>query len=109
MSDKLRTSRLKVYCFRCEEVYLPKYKQVNIDGAHFGASLAHSFEKHYQKVIILPPKVYFYQPKIFGFKVFGKRGSKFHQPTIGAVRDTEAEEDVDQLINNFKKLYHSQK
>ena len=40
MSDKLRTSRLKVYCPRCDETYLPKYKQVNIDGAHFGSSLA---------------------------------------------------------------------
>jgi casein kinase II subunit beta len=78
MSDKVRTSRLKVYCPRCEETYLPKYKHVNIDGAYFGTSLAQIFIKTYLNAIILPPKVYLYEPKIFGFRLFGKLGSKYH-------------------------------
>ena len=35
MSDSLKVSRFKVFCPRCEEVYIPKFKQVNIDGAFF--------------------------------------------------------------------------
>jgi casein kinase II subunit beta len=45
MSDDLRTSRVKVFCPRCEEVYLPKYKNINIDGAYFGTSFPHVFLK----------------------------------------------------------------
>ena len=105
MSDKLRTSRLKVYCPRCEEVYLPKYKQVNIDGAHFGASLAHIFMKQYETVISLPPKIYFYEPKIYGFNLFGKRGSKYYDPPKGEVKYTEDAEDIEEMISQFKDLY----
>jgi casein kinase II subunit beta len=77
VNDKLRTSRLKVYCARCEETYLPKYKNLNIDGAFYGASIPHIFMATYPEAILLPPKIYYYEPKIFGFKLFGKRGSKY--------------------------------
>ena len=36
--------------------------------------------------VILPPKVYHYEPKIFGFKIHGKRGSKAFNPPKGNVR-----------------------
>jgi len=83
LSDSLRTSRFKVYCPRCEEVYLPKARQVNIDGAYFGSSFPHVFLMHYPQTVILPPKIYYYEPKIFGFNVVGKRGSKFFNPPTG--------------------------
>ena len=65
LSDQLKTSRFKVYCPRCEEVYLLK---------------------HYPNAIIIPPKVYLYEPKIFGFNIHGKRGSKFYEPTKGTIK-----------------------
>lgn len=83
LSDALRTSRFKTYCPRCDEVYLPKARQVNIDGAYFGTSFPHVFMQHYPLAIILPPKIYYYEPKIFGFKIAGKRGSKYFVPTVG--------------------------
>jgi hypothetical protein len=43
LSDTLRTSRVKVFCPKCEEVYMPKQKSINIDGAYFGTSFPHSF------------------------------------------------------------------
>ena len=95
MSDKLRTSRLKVYCPRCEECYIPKYKSMNIDGSYFGTSLPHVFMKTYPDAIVLPPKVYYYEPKLYGFKLFGKRGSKFYNPPKGPIKYTEEDEDVD--------------
>lgn len=46
LSDQLKVSRFKVYCPRCEEVYIPKFRSVNIDGAFFGATFPHHFLKH---------------------------------------------------------------
>ena len=39
--------------------------------------------------IILPPKIYHYEPKIFGFNIAGKRGSKYFEPPKGNVRYVE--------------------
>ena len=89
LSDTLRTSRFKTFCPRCEEVYLPKVRQINIDGAYFGTSFPHVFLKHYPLAVILPPKIYYYEPKIFGFKIAGKRGSKSFQPAIGHIKYVE--------------------
>lgn len=86
MSDTLRTSRFKVFCPRCEEVYIPKTREVNLDGAFFGTSFPHAFLKHYPLAVILPPKVHFYEPKISGFKIAGKRGSKYYDPPRGATK-----------------------
>ena len=41
---------------------------------------------HYPMAVILPPKIYHYEPKIFGFKIAGKRGSQYFQPPKGNVR-----------------------
>lgn len=82
----MKVSRFKTYCPRCEEVYLPKAKQVGIDGAYFGSSFPHTFMLHYPLAIILPPKIYYYEPKIFGFKIAGKRGSAMFEPVKGNVK-----------------------
>jgi hypothetical protein len=82
----LKTSRFKVFCPRCEEVYLPKFRSINIDGAYFGTSFPHAFLMHYPEAIILPPKVFLYQPKIFGFSISGKRGSKAYLPVKGTIK-----------------------
>jgi len=60
---------------------------VNIDGAYFGTSFPHHFLQHYKDGIILPPKVYHYEPQIFGFKIAGKRGSKFYEPPKSNTRE----------------------
>lgn len=86
LSDKLKTSRFKTFCPRCEEVYLPKFRNVNIDGAYFGTSFPHAFLMHYKSAVILPPKTFLYEPQIFGFKVHGKRGSKYYKPVTGSVK-----------------------
>ncbi len=43
MSEDLRTSRVKVYCPKCEEVYIPKKKCPDVDGAYFGCSFPNIF------------------------------------------------------------------
>ena len=67
-------------------MYLPKFRNVNIDGAYFGSSFPHIFLKHYPEAVILPPKVYFYEPKIFGFNVYKKRGSTYFDPVKETVK-----------------------
>lgn len=51
--------------------------------------MAHKFFATYEKSITMPPKVYFYEPKIFGFKLAGKVGSKYHEPKTDVIVDTE--------------------
>ena len=106
LSDSLKVSRFKVYCPRCEEVYVPKFRSVNIDGAFFGTSFPHHFLKHYKQAVILPPKIYHYEPKIFGFKIVGKRGSKFFDPPRGNIKynyDTMTGVDKEKLIEKVKQ------
>lgn len=77
MSDKLRGGRIKVFCPKCEEIYIPNSK-FNLDGGFFGVSLPHIFLAFYKKVIVMSPMVSYYVPEISGFKIVGKRGSKYY-------------------------------
>ena len=43
MSEDLSISMVKVYCPKCEEVYVPRIKFVNIDGTYFVCSFPHIF------------------------------------------------------------------
>lgn len=87
MNDKLRQNRVKVYCPKCEEMYIPQGAN-RLDGAYFGSSLAHIFFQQYSKNIVLPPKVYYYEPQLLGFNIAGKRGSKFFKPETKGIADT---------------------
>ena len=71
MSSEAKTSRVKVYCTKCGEVYMPKDKNLNLDGAYFGTSFPHAFVMAYEGMIQHrePQK---YVPKIFGFKLHKK-------------------------------------
>ena len=84
MSDKLRQNRVKAYCAKCEELYIPQSAS-RLDGAFFGSSLSHIFLKSYPSVIVLPPKVYYFEPRICGFRIAGKRGSKYYNPPTGEI------------------------
>jgi casein kinase II subunit beta len=106
LSDSLKVSKLKIFCPRCQEVYVPKFKTVNIDGAFFGTSFPHHFMMHNKQAIILPPKIYHYEPKIAGFKIAGKRGSKYFEPAKGNIRynwNTMTRIDKEKLINKCKE------
>ena len=86
LSDKPRQNRVKVYCPKCEEMYIPTITN-RLDGAYFGSSLAHVFFQVYMKNIVLPPKVHFYEPQLFGFAIAGKRGSKYFKPETSGITD----------------------
>lgn len=68
-SDIPRTSTVKIYCPKCEDIYYPRSKyQGNIDGAYFGTTFPHLFLMTYP--YIKPAKsTTNYVPRIFGFKL----------------------------------------
>jgi casein kinase II subunit beta len=76
MSEEIRTSRVKIFCPRCQEVYMPKKKCHDIDGAYFGCSFANILLMVYPDLL---PKASptTYVPKVYGFKVYGRKGSKY--------------------------------
>ncbi|KAL2892605.1 putative casein kinase II subunit beta-4 [Bienertia sinuspersici] len=68
-SDIPRSSTVKIYCPKCEDIYYPRSKyQGNIDGAYFGTTFPHLFLMSYGN---LKPSqaARSYVPRIFGFKV----------------------------------------
>ena len=88
LSDQMKGSRLKQFCPKCDEVYMmQKPRQgggtqtaTNLDGSSFGQSFPQIFMNTFNNMIEQPPKVYLYQPAISGFKIAGKRGSKYFNP-----------------------------
>ncbi|XP_057512540.1 putative casein kinase II subunit beta-4 [Actinidia eriantha] len=68
-SDILRSSTVKIYCPKCEDIYYPRSKyQGNIDGAYFGTTFPHLFLMTYGH--LKPQKAtQSYVPRVFGFKL----------------------------------------
>ncbi|XP_010506396.1 PREDICTED: putative casein kinase II subunit beta-4 isoform X1 [Camelina sativa] len=72
-SDIPRSSTVKIYCPKCEDIYYPRSKyQGNIDGAYFGTTFPHLFLMAYGNMKPQKPTQN-YVPKIFGFKVHNKQ------------------------------------
>lgn len=76
MSEHLKNSRVKVYCPKCEDVFKPKKKCSDVDGAYFGTSFPHIFLKKYPELIPTEQNCLFV-PRIFGYKIYQKSGSKY--------------------------------
>ncbi|XVF10943.1 hypothetical protein REPUB_Repub07fG0226900 [Reevesia pubescens] len=68
-SDIPRSSTVKIYCPRCEDIYYPRSKyQGNIDGAYFGTTFPNLFLMTYGH--LKPQKAsQSYVPRVFGFKI----------------------------------------
>lgn len=68
-SDIPRSSTVKIYCPKCEDIYYPRSKyQGNVDGAYFGTTFPHLFLMTYGH--LKPQKAsQNYIQRIFGFKI----------------------------------------
>ncbi|TMX05683.1 hypothetical protein EJD97_010089 [Solanum chilense] len=68
-SDIPRSSTVKIYCPKCEDIYYPRSKyQGNIDGAYFGTTFPHLFLMTYGHLKPQKPTQN-YIPRVFGFKI----------------------------------------
>jgi casein kinase II subunit beta len=77
LRDEPRQSTVRVFCPKCEQLYIPNCRQVtNLDGAFFGTSLPHMLLQTYPDLLPLeiPPP---FEARIFGFKVHS------HKSVIG--------------------------
>ena len=83
VSEDLSIARVKVYCPKCKDVYIPRTRFVDIDGAYFGCSFPHIFLQTFPEYIP-KEKLNPYIPKIYGFTIFGKKGSKYRGKYINS-------------------------
>ncbi|KAL4323887.1 hypothetical protein GQ457_11G000460 [Hibiscus cannabinus] len=68
-SDIPRSSTVKIYCPKCEDIYYPRSKyQGNNDGAYFGTTFPHLFLMTYMHLKPQKPTQK-YIPRVFGFKI----------------------------------------
>merc|ERR1711972_864416 len=68
VSEDLRSQQVKVFCPKCEQVYSPKSKYKELDGAYFGTSFPQIFLQSYPPLVpIEPPRPFF--SRVFGFKL----------------------------------------
>ncbi|XP_078438227.1 putative casein kinase II subunit beta-4 [Wolffia australiana] len=68
-SDIPRSSTVKIYCPKCDDIYYPRSKyQGNVDGAYFGTTFPHLFWMTYGHLKPQKP-TQSYVPRVFGFKL----------------------------------------
>ena len=99
LDEELSISRVKVYCPKWEDVYLPRIKFVDIDGAYFGKSFPIIFFQTFPELIPDEAKK-LYIPKIFGFKIFGMTGSKYENK---AITDNKISKEKKKIKNKSEK------
>ena len=92
LSEDTKFSRVKVYCPICCEVYKPRERVRDMDGAYFGTSFPQIFFMAYPDLNPKVKKVKNYIPKLYGFRIFGKKGSKYFS------------KDKEELYEKMKKL-----
>jgi len=67
-TEELRAAQVKIFCPKCEQVYAPKSKYKDLDGAFFGTSFPQIFLQSYPGLVpVEPPRPFV--PRVFGFKL----------------------------------------
>ena len=72
--EDLRIARVKVYCPKCKDIYVPRMGIIDLDGAYFGCSFPHIFLQTFpdyipkEKLELYIPKIYFLVKKIPNIK-----------------------------------------
>lgn len=82
MSEELRVSRVKVYCPKCQDVYIPKKKSPDVDGAFFGCSFPHILLQTFPDLAPTPNQSIFV-PRIYGYRIYKRKGSKYYNKKEG--------------------------
>lgn len=75
---------------------MPKQKHLDIDGAYFGTSFPHVYLKTYPELYPKEGPVQ-YIPTIYGFKIFGQKGSK-HELTYDNLGASKNQKDIDGVL-----------
>ena len=100
ISEELNTSRVKVFCPKCQDVFVPRKGAIDIDGAYFGTSFPQALTQAYPEIVVAhgPEK---YIPTIYGFRMFGAKGSRYER-TFDDLGELTNEEFVEGILNKKK-------
>ncbi|EDV57011.1 suppressor-of-stellate-like protein [Drosophila erecta] len=71
LSDLWNQSHVKVYCPRCNDVFVPRSRSALLDGAMFGTSFPHMFFMQLPSMKPHPP-LEKYVPRLYGFRLHQK-------------------------------------
>merc|ERR1712217_552862 len=88
LSEEPKGSKCMVFCPKCEQVYSPKSRYKEVDGAHFGNSFPQIFLQSYPSLVVAE------QPRAFVPRVFG---FKLHKQKSMITRKLEAQVSKEQL------------
>ena len=96
ISEDLKIARVKVYCPRCKDIYSPKKKFADVDGAFFGTSFPQLLLMTYPDVRPVQKKEN-YTPTLFGFKIVEESGNAVnpevvHSPNKSQLKEQEVNE-----------------
>ena len=75
-SYKIGKSTVKIYCPLWQEVYKPNGGKLRLDGASFGPGFPATFLQAFPELRV-DNQYSQHIPKLFGFRIFGMRGSKY--------------------------------
>ena len=103
-SHNLNESRVKIFCPRCQDVYVPKHGAIDIDGAYFGPGFPMALMQAYPELAVDegPEK---FVPKLYGFKIFGMRGSHYEYKYDDQGNQSNQEEILQILENKRTDAY----
>ena len=71
LNENLKVARVKVYCPKCEDVYYPKKKCRDVDGAFFGTSFPHLLLMNFTDLVYEKSEEK-YTATVYGFKIHKK-------------------------------------
>lgn len=109
ISEDSKIARVKIYCPRCKDIYVPKKKFADVDGAFFGTSFPHLLlmvtrktTQTYDDIGPIFPKEEF-TPTVFGFKIEEKDHNKKDNVVALPVSSDEPVATAEKKANKKKK------
>ena len=74
-TEELNSSRVKIFCPKWQDVYVPRGGTIDLDGAYFGCYFPQSFMQFFPELFENNSGPEKYWARLFGFRVFSKKGS----------------------------------
>lgn len=99
-TEELNSSRVKIFCPRWQDVYVPRGGTVDLDGAYFGCYFPQSFMQFFPELFENNSGPEKYWARLYGFKVFSKKGSnhEYKYNSKGDIINRKQVEDVKSTI-----------
>lgn len=98
-TEELNSSRVKIFCPRWQDVYVPRGGTVDLDGAYFGCYFPESFMQFFPELFENNSGPEKYWARLYGFKVFSRKGS-IHEFKYNSKGDVINRKQVEEVKSN---------